>query len=456
MVVPDDAVQGDGDSSASTPVIQRPEPWLGYILFVSVLFMLNATLFFTLNTGMDMYGFYTLEPVSAHPLPAVLSTLLSCVMAVAAYVLYRWLCLRRAWFSGDGWGPFTRGAVLSGAPVLLAFAPGIVLTCVGCKPNLIAVAGLIAGSLCVIHALRDAEMRLDPDLARNLFIGAIAVILVFLVLSIGMMMVLYTTGEQPTTGNLLWKWEHEWSGLGYPPEQFQLRQREALVAYTLTGSGFMIVVLGGSMLGAILPWARRPRHADDCLPSTGPSQDAPAWVARIAGLLEPYGPSTPDEAEYVAVFDGYEIDITGSQYERLITEKDDLLRDIGLFVDRVAGNVFLRTGEMWTRLDFRVGNRADGVHSGPFSLLSLYARNPGRRFTNGEIQALLERELSNRESFNVRDFISQLVRRHPHLPLERDDFGTFLDDSVRVCLVEHRQSPGDGGGSQTTPPTQPS
>ena len=433
----DNAGLGAGrPESASTPLIQLPESRLGYVLFISVLFMLNATLIFTLNTGMDMYGFYTLEPVSARPLPAVLSTLLSCVMAVAAYVLYRWLCKRLAWFGGYGWGPFTRGAVLSAAPVFLAFAPGIVLTSVGGKPNLIAVAGLMAGSLCVAHALRDPEMRLDPVLARNLFIGAFAAILLFLALSVSAMLILYIKGEQPPPGNLLWKWGHEWSDLGYPPEQFQLRQRESLVVYTLTGSGFMIVVLGGTMLGAILRWTREPRIPELRSQPNSRHQDPPEWAVQALTQLESLSSLAAGEAEYVGVFDGHEFDLTGSQYQRLAGGKEELLADAELIVDRVAGDVFRWSDGTWTRLDFRVRGSKASIRSGPFSLLCILARNPGRRFTNGELTAMLSDELSNRESFNVRDFVSQLERRRPAIPVGRDDSGTFLDDSVRVCFLD--------------------
>ena len=422
--------------SGATSLIQLPEARLGYILFISVLFMLNATLIFTQNTGMDMYGFYTLEPVSTRPLPAVLSTLLSCVMAVVAYVLYRWLRGQLAWFSGRGWGPFTRGAVLSAAPVFLAFAPGIVLTSVGGKPNLIAVAGLMAGSLCVTHALRDPEMTLDPALARNLFIGAFAAILVFLALSISAMLMLYIKGEQPPPGNLLWKWEHEWSDLGYPPQQFQLRQRESLVVYTLTGSGFMIVVLGGTMLGAILRWTREPQNPERPSQPSRQRRDAPEWAGQALTHLASLSQFAPGEAEYVAVFNGHEIELTSSQYQRLAGGKDELLGDAELIVDKAAGDVFHRTDGMWTRLDFRVRDRTAGIRSGPFSLLCIYARNPGRRFTNGELTVMLGDALSDRESFNVRDFVSQLERRRPGIPVGRDDSGTFLDGSVRVCFLD--------------------
>ena len=121
------------------------------------------------------------------------------------------------------------------------------------------------------------------------------------------------------------------------------------------------------------------------------------------------------------MFSGYEIPITRRQYERLVSDKDDLLQDYSLLVDRVAGNVFLRTGGTWTRLDFRIRDTSTGIRSGPFSLLSVYARHPGRRFTTGELRAMVSPDLTDRLSVNVGDFISQLRRRRPRLPIEQDD-----------------------------------
>ena len=65
--------QGGGRSTRAGPGgSDRPAPWLGGLLI-----MLNVTLIFTGTTGMELYGFYTLEPVAAQPLTLVLSTLLN-------------------------------------------------------------------------------------------------------------------------------------------------------------------------------------------------------------------------------------------------------------------------------------------------------------------------------------------------------------------------------------------
>ena len=431
-----DADRGEDpcESAADSQGTARP----GVLLFVCLLVMPNLYLFYSLNTRMDLYGFFTLEPVSAPPLPLVLSILLSTGMAVAGYGFYRWLWRRQAWFTGGGWGPFSRGAVLMFAPVLLTYAPMIVLAHNGDKPSLIGIPGLMAGSLCVTHALRDPEIKLDPSLARYLFIGTIAWILVALILTIGAMFMLYVVEKAPPSGNLIWTWEYEWADLGYPPEEYQQHRRSALLGFVLTGSGFLIVVVGGSMLGAIMRWTRAPQ--DDA--RSPPSQrylDAPVWVELVALQLESVPPLGSEDVDYVAVFSGYEIRITRRQYERLVADKDDLLQDFRLLVDRVAGDVFLKTGGTWTRQDFRVRDTSTGIRSGPFALLSIYARHPGRRFTNGELRAMVSQDLTDRLSVNVGDFISQLRRRRPRLPVEQDDDTSFLPESVRVCLLDQGQ-----------------
>ena len=325
------------------------------------------------------------------------------------------------------------------APVLLTYSPMIILAHTGDKPSLIAIPGLMAGALSVTHALRDPEMKLDPTLARYFFIGAFTWILVSLILTIGAMFVLYVVERAPPSDNLIWTWEYEWADLGYPPEEYQQHRRFALVGFVLTGSGFLIAVVGGSMLGAIMRWTRAPQYD---APRSPPSQrylEAPAWLARVALQLESVGPSGPEDVDYVAVFSGYEIRITRRQYEGLVAGKEDLLQDFNLIVDRVSGDVFLRTDGTWTRLDFRIRDTSAGIRSGPFSLLCVYARYPGRQFTNGELRAMLSPDLADRLTVNVGDFISQLRRRRPRLPVEQDDNTTFIPDSVRVCLLDQGQ-----------------
>jgi len=420
-------------------VTEGPAPWLGGLLLVSLLFMLNAHLFFTLNTGMDLYGFYTMDRVAAYPMPAVLSTLLNIALAVAAYLFYGWLYRHQAWFSGGWRGPFTRGAVLSAAPVVLAYAPSILLTSVGGKPTLIAVAGLMSGSLCVTHALTDSEARLDPTLARYLFIGSVAAILVFLVLSVAAMLALYSAEWPTPTDNFLWKWDFEWSDMGYPREEFQQRQREALVGFTITGAGFMIVALGGSMLGAILRWTREPQSIDPRPTRNEHRHAAPSWAAQVVRRLESLGPLPPGESEYLAILNGHEIGITRDQYLALTIDKDDFIREVDLLVDKSLGNAQLRDGRTWQNLHFRAGTTRAARRSGPFALLCIYARYPGRTFSISQLRAMLDAELPNHFSINISDFINQLRAKKPALPIHKGHGGTHLSEAIKICLLQRRR-----------------
>ena len=55
---------------------------------------------------------------------------------------------------------------------------------------------------------------------------------------------------------------------GIPAEEFSLRHRNGLLAFTLAGCCYMTVAIGGSLLGAILAWARTgPKQAGNSPPA---------------------------------------------------------------------------------------------------------------------------------------------------------------------------------------------
>ena len=431
MAPPEDR-QGGGRSGGCN----RPAPWLGGVLLISLLFMLNVTLFFTINTGMDLYGFYTIDAVAAFAPPALLSTLLNVVIACVGYACYRCLWRRQVWLTRRRWNPFTRGLALSSAPVAVAFCPAIILTSSGGKPTQIAIAGLMAGSLCITHALRDSEMKPDAGLARYWSIGAIAAILVFLALSIGGMLVLYTTEQMPPSGNFLWKWGNTWADLGYLSSEFNQRQRDALVGFTLTGSGFMVIVLGGSMLGAILNWTRANASS-----AYGKRPEAPEWAATVLDQLWEMWVPAPTDTAHSAWFGGHEVVLSKKQYAFLVGNKEELLYEADLIIDKVTGSALKRTQAGWSRIHFRAGETYESRRSGPFLLLCIYARHPGKRFTNAELRSLLREDLPDRPSVNVTDFFNQLRKKRPSLPVARDGDSTYLPESLKVCLLTNQGVP---------------
>ena len=418
-----------------------PEPWFGKLLLVSLLVMLNLPAVFTGYTGMDQYGFFTLESASAQPWPLVLSILVSTASALAGYGVYRLLRQKQTLYAGNRYGAYQRSAVLFGVPVFLAFSPLFFLTGYNDKPTALAVAGILSTALCITAALSDRDSRLDPVLARLWFIAGLAFILVFLVLCVAAMLVLYLVEQTPSTGNFFWAWEFAWKDLGYPEEEFNQRHRNGLLAFTIAGSCYMTVAIGGAFLGAILGWARPGQHsgAEPGSP-LGATQDPGKALADWVGE----GQTTAQEPpEFTIALNGLESAISRSQYQSLLADKDRLLPRGGLLVDKAAGTAFARSDSRWKRISFR------GKRKGPFLLLCLYARHPGKRFTTSELEVLLQADLPERDGFNVSDFFAQLQKRAPQVKVERDSEGSYMPDTADVCFLDHCTAPqGEGGPAE--------
>ena len=118
-----------------------------------------------------------------------------------------------------------------------------------------------------------------------------------------------------------------------------------------------------------------------------------------------------------------------------MANKDNLLEDTELLVDKASGNAFAKADGHWRKISFR------GRRKGPFLLLCIYARYPGRRFTSGELETLLEADLLGREGFNVSDIFAQLHKRAPLVPVQRDDEGSYIPETVKVCFLDYHAAP---------------
>ena len=410
----------------------RPAPWLGRLLIISLLVMLNLPAVLTGATGMDQYGFFTLEPVAAQPYPLALSLALSTFSAGAGYLAYR-LLRKRAWFADNRYGAYHRNAVIFGVPVAIAFLPSFFLAGYNDKPAVLGVAGIMATSLCVTAALNDREMRLDPGMARIWFAVFTAVILVLLTLSVSGMLAMYFVEHAPSGGNFFWTWEFDWNDLGYPAEEFTQRYRNGLLAYGIAGTCYMTVALGGSLLGAVLRWVK---PIPEVLTGRAAAEAAPPHQAGpLLDWLDAWQAQPDDPPAFMAALNGQEVTISRSQYAGLLADKERLLPDTGLLVDKASGTAFANIGGNWKKIPFR------GKRKGPFLLLCIYARNPGKRFTPGELAVLLEADLIDRNGFNVSDIFTQLQKRAPLIPVQRDADGTYIPETVNVCFLDHCAKP---------------
>ena len=396
--------------------------------------MLGLPAVLTGATGMDQYGFYTLDPVASRPWPLALSLVVSALSAGAGYLAYR-LLQRRAWFAGNRYEAYQRNAIIFGVPVAVAFLPAFFLTGYNGKPLVLGVAGIMATSLCLTAALSDRKTRLDAAMARILFVVCIAIILVLLTLSVSGMLAMYFIEHSPSGGNFFWTWKFAWSDLGYPAEEFSQRYRNGLLAFGIAGSCYMTVAIGGSLLGAILKWTRLDTAA---APEPGALEPLAAAGApeAVEEPLEEEPEAPNDPPAFLAVMNGREEPIIREQYEGLISDKNRLPAETALLVDKASGVAFAKVGNNWRKIPFR------GRRKGPFLLLCVYARHPGRRFTSGELEVLLGEDLPEREVFNVSDIVAQLQRRKLPVPVQRDADGTYIPGTVGVCFLDHYRPAG--------------
>ena len=402
--------------------------------------MLNLPAFFIGFTGMDQYGFFTLDQGAVRPWPLALSLALSTLSAGVGWLAYK-LLQKRAWFCGNRYEIYQRNAVIFGVPVAIAFLPAFFLTGYGDKPLVLGVAGIMATALCLIAALNDREMRLDPAMARLWFPVFSGFILILLMLSVVGMLAMYFIEHSPSGGNFLWDWEFAWSDLGYQAEEFSQRRRNGLLAFGIAGTLYMTVALGGSLLGAVLIHTRSRPEEEDGYAAAESTLTPPAEP--LADWLEDGEETAQESPEFVVAMNGEETSISRSQYENLLAEKDILLPDTGLLVDKASGTAFSKNGGKWKKIPFR------GRRKGPFLLLCIYARYPGRRFTAGELEVMLRTDLEDRNGFNVSDFFAQLQKRTPLVPVQRDDGGSCIPDTVNVCFLD--QLPITQSGDETVP-----
>ena len=415
---------------------------LGVLLFFSLLVMLNLPLFFTLNTGMDLYGFYKLGPVADYPLPyspidsaefgfgRCWLRLLPVAVATTGAVHRRTL------------GPVHQRGYIVRRPSIARLRAKHPPYQPRRNPQPHRSGG--AHGRTVVYYTRaqrpgnktssqpgcplvHRHHSYHPGVPRAFYRGHAGALLRRAITGI----------RQPTVAMGIYL-----VGPGLSAGCVTATTARRSRRFTLTGSGFMIVALGGSMLGAILGWTR-PRKPYEKLTDTAQHHEVyPPWVAAIVQEIESARPTTADEMKYVAVLNGYELYITTGEYERLVADKDILLRGVGLLVDKLSGEVFLNAAGVWTRLDFQIASAAIGVRSGPFMLLCVYARHPGRRrFTTGELRAIAGRGLSNRRSIGIGDFIRQLQRRDPSVPVVREGDRSYIPGSARVCLLDRLSSP---------------
>jgi len=82
-------------------------------------------------------------------------------------------------------------------------------------------------------------------------------------------------------------------------------------------------------------------------------ESPPDWADAVLSVLAGEHNQSSDEPDFVASLNGREIGISARQYEGLLADKERLLQEADLLVDKASGTAFVNDGGSWKRIAFR-------------------------------------------------------------------------------------------------------
>ena len=444
----------DGNATVTSPFAHQPPPWLGWLLLISLLVMLNTHLFITMTAGIDQYSFYAADSAAAQPYPpalaqqpypVLLTLILNVLLAFLAYGIYRliWRHFTTPRVSepdATTRNPFKQNVMAVAIPVCIAMAPSFVLSYTSLKPYFIIVGALIAVVLGIVGALKDPDVTLDPATRGYWFQVAAVATTVMMALAVVVTLFFQIIPPELPDGNILW--ELEWNP--YPLEEFRQKGREGMLLFGLASRAYMVVVLGGTLLATLHP----PRIGQRSqAPETGPlyganltvfeipTDNPKEWASEILRLLSQEVLGNEQSPAYLAVLSGQEQQLSAAQYTRLVDERSGFLNDVDILVDRAMGTAKHKTVSGLKRIGVHT-NRGNAT----FLTLCLYSRNPGHRFTISEIRNLLAKETGREAPPNIHYIISTLEKKG--LPLEREpkEGVTYFRDDKNICFLDELET----------------
>ena len=284
-----------GDDTVQVPWAHQPPSWLGWLLLITLLVMLNTHMFITLAAGIDQYSLYAADSavpqlypalLAQQPYPVLLPFVVNVLLAFLAYGVYRliwrYFTTQRATSSdGSGRNPFKQNAVALAIPVFIAMAPSLVLCYTVLKPYFVIVGALIAIVLCIVGALKDPDVDLDSSTRGYWF--NVAVVATFVMMTLAVVVTLYFqfAPVEPPNDNLLWRLEWDPS----PLEGFEQRVRGGMLLFGLVSIAYMVVVVGGVLLATLHP----PRIGA----RTGESLGTAGGISPASQPGPPHGANTP-------------------------------------------------------------------------------------------------------------------------------------------------------------------
>ena len=463
---------------------------VGKLLFVSLLVMLNLPIVFTLIMRLDHYSLATLPSVSQIVKewygPYALASMevaIGVVLALVAYMLYKWLHRNSSNPVLERWSAFYCHMLAIGLPVAIAMLPGVLLTVNNGKSYGIIIGTLLTCALSLIAACSDSRINISSDMARLYFVSSVIGIIALLAIGAQWTFFLYGAEQVPSTTNSFWTWEPDWQTVGYTREEFAQRNRDCLLIFAIAVGVYMTLVgirmlyaLGGrirgdeeqerpgtdgalgfvSLFGTLFGFSgAHPQGEPDkseidteaAVDFKPPPYPLPPWGVKILRQLEW---REGDAEDYFVVFDGEkEVTITTDQYNNLLLNKDSILSEADLLVNRAMSDGFSKIEGGWERFTFRHRSETSSGLSGTFLMLCIHARNPRHRFGTDDLDRMLKEEIRGSGTSMVADLRNRLKDRKFKLTdgseidathcirfeYNQENFISFISEGVKVCYI---------------------
>ncbi len=221
------------------------------LFFISLFFVLNASLLMFSITRMDHFGFFALVPWGGEWTFLLLTFFAHLALALAASLAFDALRIRMYSVNGPR-SAFARAMWTALPPCLFVFGNMLVFVNEGGWFFHLVALGVTFGAFTAILAFQDDAVTLSEWEAKMSLIAAVAVIAALCLVGSAGGIVAYLSPSPLAfpDHNLFMEWEVDYARIGYPPEETLERYRLGLALMATAVIAYIATALGGYLVSA--------------------------------------------------------------------------------------------------------------------------------------------------------------------------------------------------------------
>ena len=221
------------------------------LFFISLFFVLNASLLMFSITRMDHFGFFALVPWGGEWTFLLLTFFAHLALALVASLAFDALRIRM-YSAGGPRSAFARAMWTALPPCLFVFGNMLVFVNEGGWFFHLVALGVTFGAFTAILAFQDDDVTLSEWEAKMSLIAAVAVIAALCLVGSAAGIVAYLSPSPLAfpDHNLFMEWEVDYARAGYPPEETLERYRLGMALMATAVIAYLATALGGYLVSA--------------------------------------------------------------------------------------------------------------------------------------------------------------------------------------------------------------